>query len=57
MTHPPQSKAQTPTANGLPPAAPEPSAGAEGKDVPRDAPVTPAAQPTTMPDTPVTTTT
>jgi hypothetical protein len=31
MTHPPQTQSQTPTAQGLPPAAPEPSTGVEGK--------------------------
>lgn len=33
MTHPPHSAAQTPTANGMPAAAPEPSKGAEGPNV------------------------
>jgi len=31
MTHPPQTQSQTPTAQGLPPAAPEPSTAVEGK--------------------------
>jgi hypothetical protein len=33
MTHPPTSSAQTPAAHGMPPAAPEPSKGAEGKNI------------------------
>ncbi|MGH9421282.1 MAG: hypothetical protein ACRD3J_14990 [Thermoanaerobaculia bacterium] len=33
MTHPPTSSAQTPTAHGLPGAAPEPSKGAEGPNI------------------------
>ena len=34
MTHPVTSKAQTPTQNGMPAAAPEPSSGAEGTSAP-----------------------
>ncbi|MEA2237548.1 MAG: hypothetical protein QOC81_2272 [Thermoanaerobaculia bacterium] len=33
MTHPANSSAQTPTANGMPGAAPEPSKGAEGANI------------------------
>jgi hypothetical protein len=35
MTHPPTSSAQTPAAHGMPGAAPEPSKGAEGKNITR----------------------
>jgi hypothetical protein len=35
MTHPPTSSAQTPTVNGMRGAAPEPSKGAEGRNVTR----------------------
>jgi hypothetical protein len=35
MTHPPTSSAQTPTANGMRGPAPEPSKGAEGRNVTR----------------------
>ena len=35
MTHPPQKKSQTPTAAGMPPAAPEPSTGVEGANITR----------------------
>jgi hypothetical protein len=35
MTHPPTSSAQTPTAAGMPAAAPEPSTGAEGRNITR----------------------
>jgi hypothetical protein len=48
MTHPPLTQSQTPTAKGLPPAAPEPSTAAEGK-------TTKAVKPpgtTTVKDTP-----
>jgi hypothetical protein len=33
MTHPPTSSAQTPTANGMRGPAPEPSKGAEGRNI------------------------
>ena len=33
MTHPPTSSAQTPSAHGMPNAAPEPTSGVEGKTV------------------------
>lgn len=33
MRHPPTSSAQTPTAHGMPGAAPEPSKGAEGANI------------------------
>lgn len=35
MTHPPQTQSQTPAQNGMPPAAPEPSKGAEGRNITR----------------------
>ncbi len=35
MTHPPLKKAQTPAQNGMPGPAPEPSTGAEGKNITR----------------------
>jgi len=35
MTHPPTSSAQTPAAHGMPGATPEPSKGAEGKNITR----------------------
>jgi hypothetical protein len=44
MTHPPTSSAGTPTANGMRGAAPEPSQGAEGKNITRQP--TSATQPT-----------
>ena len=40
MTHPATTSSQTPTANGMPGAAPEPSKGAEGRNVGRK-PVSP----------------
>ena len=50
MTHPVTSSAQSPTQNGLPNAAPEPSKGAEGKNVSRK-PTSPVpAQTLTLPD-------
>jgi hypothetical protein len=36
MRHPPTSSAQTPTANGMRGAAPEPSKGAEGRNITRE---------------------
>ena len=36
MTHPPQDKAQTPSQNGMPAAAPEPNSGVEGTAAPHD---------------------
>jgi hypothetical protein len=36
MTHPPTSSAQTPTANGMRGPAPEPSKGAEGRNITRE---------------------
>ena len=46
MTHPPTTSSQTPAANGMPGAAPEPSTGAEGKNVQRKpvSPVPPTPQ-------------
>lgn len=35
MTHPPLKQSQTPTAHGMPAAAPEPSSGVEGKNITR----------------------
>jgi hypothetical protein len=35
MMHPPQKKSQTPSAHGMPAAAPEPSTGAEGNNITR----------------------
>jgi hypothetical protein len=35
MTHPPQKKSETPTQHGMPGPAPEPSTGAEGKNITR----------------------
>jgi hypothetical protein len=49
MTHPVQSKAQTPTQNGMPAAAPEPSTGAEGPSAPNK-PKDPTAPTVTMKD-------
>lgn len=46
MTHPPDKKSETPTAQGGGQPSPEPSAGAEGKAAPNQ-PVTPPPQPTT----------
>ncbi|HKO02978.1 MAG TPA: hypothetical protein VJ032_14865 [Thermoanaerobaculia bacterium] len=54
MTHPASSSAETPTANGMRGAAPEPSQGAEGKTIDPQ-PATPQNAPAT--DTVVTTTT
>jgi hypothetical protein len=50
MTHPVNSSTQTPTAHGMPAAAPEPSQGVDGKTV---KPVTPSplAPKTKVPDT------
>ena len=48
MTHPPTSSSQTPTAQGMPGAAPEPTTGVEGKTLPHDpkVPQTPPADTT-----------
>ncbi len=35
MTHPPQTQSQTPAAHGMPGPSPEPSKGAEGKNITR----------------------
>ena len=52
MTHPPTSSAQSPAANGMKGAAPEPSKGVEGKNVNRN-PISPVAPPTlTLKDQP-----
>ena len=57
MTHPATTSSQTPAANGMPGAAPEPSTGAEGKNVQRK-PVTPGpATPQKPPQNAPTTTT
>jgi len=60
MTHPPTTSSGTPTAHGMPGAAPEPSKGAEGKN-PQGQPVNPLpapppATPQNAPTTPTTTT-
>ena len=49
MTHPVTSKAQTPSQNGMPAAAPEPSTGAEGPSAPYRA-KDPTAPTTTLKD-------
>src|SRR6266550_3015607 len=55
MTHPPTTSSQTPAANGMPGAAPEPSTGAEGKNVQRKPvapmPATPQKPPQNAPAT------
>jgi hypothetical protein len=57
MTHPATTSSQTPSANGMPGAAPEPSRGAEGRNVSRK-PVTPLpATPPKPPQNAPTTTT
>jgi len=50
MTHPVNSSTQTPTANGMPGPAPEPSTGAEGKTTKPVGP-SPAAPKTPVPNT------
>jgi hypothetical protein len=57
MTHPPTTSSQTPSANGMPGAAPEPSTAVEGKNIGRK-PVTPLPAPTPKPpqNAPTTTT-
>ena len=57
MTHPPTTSSQTPTAHGMPGAAPEPSKGAEGKNIQRQ-PVSPTPAPPSPPpqNAPTTTT-
>jgi hypothetical protein len=49
MTHPANNKAQTPTANGMPAAAAEPSSGAEGGGSPYK-PVSPLPATSTLKD-------
>jgi hypothetical protein len=49
MTHPANNKAQTPTANGMPAATPEPSSGAEGAGSPYK-PVSPLPATSTLKD-------
>jgi hypothetical protein len=57
MTHPPTTSSQTPTANGMRGASPEPSKGAEGQNPTRQ-PVNPLpAGATTTQNAPATTTT
>ena len=55
MTHPPTTSSQTPTAHGMPGAAPEPSKGAEGKNIQRQpvsaTPAPPSAPPQNAPTT------
>ena len=57
MTHPPTTSSQTPSAQGMPGAAPEPSKGAEGKNTGRK-PITPTPPPPQPPpqNAPTTTT-
>ena len=50
MTHPAKDKAQTPTANGMPAASPQPSSGAEGSGSPYK-PVSPLPPTSTLKDT------
>lgn len=49
MTHPPLTQSQTPTAQGMPAAAPEPSTAVEGKTT---KPVDPTPAPSTLKDQP-----
>lgn len=51
MTHPVDSSAQSPTAHGMPGAAPEPSKGAEGKNITRK-PISPTQTTMTLKDQP-----
>src|SRR5881275_230035 len=51
MTHPVNSGTQTPTAHGMPGAAPEPSKGAEGKTTQKPVGPSPLASKTKVPDT------
>lgn len=51
MTHPVDSSAQSPTAHGMKGAAPEPSKGAEGKNITRK-PTSPTQQTLTLKDQP-----
>lgn len=51
MTHSPQKKSETPTANGMPPAAPEPKTGVEGKNI-TGKPTSPVPPTTTLKDRP-----
>ena len=51
MTHPVTSSSDTPTAHGLPGAAPEPSSGVEGKNIERK-PESPIPPTNTIPDQP-----
>jgi hypothetical protein len=57
MTHPPTTSSQTPAANGMPGAAPEPSTAVEGKNIGRK-PVSPVPAPPSKPpqNAPATTT-
>jgi len=50
-THPPQTQSQTPSAHGMPQAAPEPSKGAEGSNITRQ-PTSGTPATTTLKDTP-----
>jgi len=56
MTHPPKSSTQTPTAHGMPGAAPEPNKGVEGQTQKPVTPV-PAPPPKLKDQAPATTTT
>ena len=55
MTHPPTSSSATPTAHGMQGAAPEPSSGAEGKNISRQ-PASPIPPTLTLKDQPPVTT-
>lgn len=57
MTHPPTTSSETPTAHGMPGAAPEPSTAAEGKNI-QGKPITPVPPPPQKPpqNAPTTTT-
>jgi len=56
MTHPVTSSAQSPAQQGMKPASPEPSKGAEGKNVTRK-PISPVPPTLTLKDTPPVSTT
>jgi hypothetical protein len=56
MTHPPTSSAQTPSANGMRGPGPEPSKGAEGRNITREPASATAAPATVGNQAPVTTT-
>ena len=55
MTHPPLKKSQTPAANGMPGATPEPSKGVEGRNITQQ-PASPVPPQPKLKDQPPTTT-